>query len=72
MKAFKIELFVIDFDNLGADGIRDEIENTPYGNDCIHPIVKKIEGVDIGEWSDNHPLNHRKSSEEEYRRLFPK
>jgi hypothetical protein len=70
MKVYKVELMVLDFDGIGAEGIKDEIENTKYGNRCISPEVKGCEERDIGEWSDDHPLNHRDKSDAEYRRLF--
>jgi len=61
---------VLDFDGIGAEGIKYEIENTKYANRCISPEVKGCEERDIGEWSDDHPLNHRDKSDAEYRRLF--
>ena len=70
MKVYKVELMVLDFDGIGAEGIKDEIENTKYGNRCINPEVKGCEERDIGEWDDDHPLNHRDKSDAEYRRLF--
>jgi hypothetical protein len=41
MKAYKIELLIIDFDELGKDSIIQEIENANYPNDCLSPRVKK-------------------------------
>jgi hypothetical protein len=72
MKAYKIELLVIDFDEVGSQGIISEIENANYGNDCISPRVKSIVEKDIGEWSDGHPLNLRNSCDEAFRNLFDK
>lgn len=72
MKVYKVEIMIIDFDGLGADGIVSEIENTRYANDCIYPKVKSIVEKDIGEWDDNHPLNSRKTCDAEYARLFGK
>ncbi len=72
MKAYKVEILIIDHDGLGAESIKDTLENTRYPNWCICPDVKSIEGVDIGEWSDEHPLNHRLKANAEYDRLFPK
>ena len=69
MNVFKIELMVLDFDNIGAEGIKDELENTKYANRCISPTVKGVESRAIS-WSDEHPLNHRDTADEEYRRLF--
>ena len=72
MKAYKIEILVIDFDGLSEEGILREIENARYANDCITPQVKEITCRDIGQWTDDHPLNKQVTSEEEYRRIFDK
>lgn len=55
---YKIELCVIDHDDIGAESIRGVLENTRYPNRCIAPLVLTIEEKDIGEWYDEHPLNH--------------
>jgi hypothetical protein len=68
MKVFKIELMVIDFDEVGQDGVRNVIENTKYPNRCIAPDVVSIEQREI-EWDDSHPLN-RAGSHDEFRRMF--
>ena len=34
------------------------------------PSVMAIEGRDIGEWDDSHPLNNSNTSDAEYARLF--
>lgn len=70
MMVYKIEVMVIDFDEVGEEGIKDCIENTKYPNWCISPRVKRFQGVDIGEWDDDHPLNKRSTEDEEYKRLF--
>jgi hypothetical protein len=69
MKAYKVELLIIDFDEVG-DQIPFFIENERYPNDCLQPSVMKVECREIGEWSDDHPLNQRISCKEEYQRLF--
>ena len=69
MKVHKVELLVIDFDNVG-DEIKDILEGARYPNHCISPEVKKITTVDIGEWDDDHPLNLKNTADEEYERLF--
>lgn len=69
MNVYKIELLVIDFDSIGPDDVRDEIENTRYANNCMSPHVMTIETRQI-EWSDQHPLNLRDTTEDEFRRLF--
>ena len=70
MKVYKIEIFIIDYDEIGEEEITDVIENTPYPNRCISPEVKNIESHDIGEWSDDNPLNVYSTADEEYKNLF--
>lgn len=70
MKAYKIELLIIDHDKIGADDIINVLENTRYPSRCISPKVKNIIEKDIGEWYDDHPFNFRDSEDKEYKRLF--
>ncbi len=70
MKAYKLEILIIDLDKVGKDEIVSILENTKYPNWCISPDVKSIEEADIGEWHDDHPLNKKASCDEEYKRLF--
>lgn len=70
MKVYKVELMVIDFDEIGEQEIRDVLEHTKYPNRCIHPEVKGIESRDIGEWNDDHPMNQVATCDAEYQRLF--
>jgi hypothetical protein len=70
MKAYKIEILVIDFDNLGETGIKQELDNARFPNDCISLDVKSITVKDIGEWTDEHPLNKLATCDAEYHRLF--
>lgn len=69
-KAYKVELLIIDHEQIGIDEIWRVIENTKYPNHCITPDVKRISGESIGEWSDEHPLNHKATALAEYERLF--
>jgi hypothetical protein len=66
---FKIVIQVIDFDCLGADEVKTEIENVRYANDCISPSVISIEAKTV-EWSDDHPLNKSDTADAEFSRLF--
>ena len=59
MKVYKVTLMVIDYDDLGAEEIVQAIETVNYPNDCISPIVVRSESRDIGDWTDEHPLNSR-------------
>lgn len=71
MKTYIVTITIIDLDEIGAEEIKDVIENTRYPNRCISPYVFKIESADIGEWSYEHPLNDEKTAEAEWKRLFP-
>lgn len=71
MKAYKIELLVIDFDQLGSDEIKSILENSNYPNDCISPSAMRITEAEIGPWSDDNPLNSGKTRAAEYARIFP-
>lgn len=70
MKAYKIEILIIDHDELGEEGVVSAIQDTNYPNDCIIPSVEELVCVDIGEWSDDHPLNLNATCKDEYNRLF--
>jgi hypothetical protein len=70
MKVYRVELMVIDHDNLGERGVRETLENTRFPNDCLNPSVTRIDGRDIGEWRDDHPLNRRSTADAEFDRLF--
>lgn len=68
MKAYKIEILVIDYESIGEEDIKCMVENVKH----IHPMIVSSQSADIGEWGDYHPLN---SSDEsiflgEYKRLF--
>ena len=72
MNVYKVELMVLDFDDIGADEIKGVLENTRYDNDCMTPSVMACDCRDIGEWSDEHKLNYINKKDAEYRRLFGK
>ncbi|KKN69878.1 hypothetical protein LCGC14_0437020 [marine sediment metagenome] len=57
MKAYRVTLVIVDHDELGPDEISSVLENSRYPNHCIYPRVAHLEGLDIGEWVDSHPLN---------------
>lgn len=69
MKVFKLEIFIADFDELGAEEIKQVLENANYPNDCISPDVMKCESRDV-EWSDDHPLNGKDTFDEAVKKLF--
>ena len=70
MKVYRLEVMAIDFDEIGPEQIKAEIENARYGNRCIRPEVMACDVRDIGEWHADHPLNLLAKSDAEYRRLF--
>ena len=69
MKAYKVEVLIIDHDAVGSQEIQDLMEEVRYPNHCLSPSVMNIKSVDI-EWSDDHPLNLGDEMKEEYKRLF--
>ncbi len=68
-RVHKIILLVVDFDDLGADGVTQVLESTKYPNHCIHPDVMSIETREV-EWDDDHPLNKRDTHESAVEELF--
>ena len=70
MKVHRIVLMVIDFDELGADEVKDTLENASYPNRCIAPAVMESQTVDIGPWADDHPLNSSRTDAAEFARIF--
>ena len=71
MKVYKVEMLIIDHDELGEQEITDVLENTRYPNHCIAPTVMKTIEADIGEWDDDHPLNNTNACKSEYEKVFP-
>lgn len=69
MKIYKLTVQVIDFDEIGAEEIKDVLENANYPNDCINPKIISIDDREI-EWTDDHPLNKKATALEEFNRLF--
>jgi hypothetical protein len=62
---------IVDHDKLGKDGIVSTIENAHYPNRCLSPHVMAIYERDIGEWTDDNPLNKLSTHRQEYLKLFP-
>jgi hypothetical protein len=69
MKIHKLTILIVDHDNLGAAGVKTELENANFANDCIWPRVVEVDTRDV-EWSDDHPLNNSKTRDAEFHRLF--
>lgn len=72
MKVFKLEVLVLDFDGLGGEEIKRVLEDQKYPNYCIAPNILTVEEREIGEWSDNHPLNKLDLQKQEVERIFGK
>ena len=70
MKVHRVVFTVIDFDELGADGVVATLESQKFPNHCMNPVVRLIETRDIGEWSDDHLLNSSLTDSAELARLF--
>ena len=70
VKAYKITILVLDHDEIGRDGIVNAVERTKYPNRCIAPSVQDIEEAEIGEWHDDHAMNHHSTRRGEYQRIF--
>lgn len=70
MKAYKLELLIVDHDRLGGKAIVETLENQKYPNYCIAPRVMRIEERDVGLWTDDHPLNLLSTLKQEHDRLF--
>ena len=66
MKAYVMQVLVVDHDGYGSDNVKDIIEGSKY----ISAGVKSSVEMDIGDWSDDHPLNKHSTCEAEYERLF--
>lgn len=64
MKAYKVELLVLGFENLSEDDLRHYLSNVKH----VYPTIIDVKEAEIGEWTDDHPLN--KTTKEEYHRLF--
>ena len=71
MKAYKITLLFLDFEDIGPQEAKSLIENARLPNH-IHPgRVMDLQEADIGEWSDDHPLNKRATMASAFAELFP-
>jgi hypothetical protein len=69
MKAYKLEVLILDFDDIGPDEVISTLENQSFPNDCIWPSVMAITSREI-EWSDDHPLNKPETAVMTFQELF--
>lgn len=65
MKAYKLELIVVDHSGIGLGEILNSLDYFDYSFD-----ITETQEADIGEWSDDHPLNLGSTSTEEKRKYF--
>ena len=70
MKAYKLEILVIDFDSVGPEEIAISLQNIKAPNRCVTPQIMRFQEAEIGEWSDDHPLNLKDKYQAEYEWLF--
>lgn len=70
MKAYKVTLIVLPINQDVEDeaAVEAAFENLDYP-EFVH--VLGIESRDIGEWSDDHPLNKTATCDAAYKKLFP-
>lgn len=66
MKMHKLEVYVIDFDDIGIDDIVAELEDISMGM----VQVKSGATTDIGKWHDDHELNQYTTPVEVFRKYF--
>lgn len=71
MKAYKITLLFIDFDNVGKEGAKELIESARLPNRIDPGTVMSIEEADIGAWHDDHPLNRFSTIADAFSTFFP-
>lgn len=65
MEVYKLEVLIINYEEVGEEELKIIIEDGRYPNDCINPCITKIQSYDIGEWEDNHILNNVSLSSKE-------
>jgi hypothetical protein len=69
MKVHKIELMIVDEDDVGEIEIRSIIEDSSYPNHCIAPKIMTFITKEV-DWEDSHPLNKNATCDEAYQKLF--
>ena len=66
MKAYLMTVLVLDHEGYGIEDAANCIESVRDWN----PTVMSSKEADIGEWSDEHPLNSKSTMKAECDRLF--
>lgn len=62
MKAYRIVTYVIDHEDIGREELLYHVTDCKY----LQIDTGAIDEIDIGEWDDDHPLNHRDTDIEAY------
>lgn len=68
-KVHQLIVYVVDHDKLGADEVKNVLENARYPNRCIHPVAVALQTREV-EWHDNHPINMTATSRKALEELF--
>lgn len=68
-KVYRLEVLIVDHDNLGSEGVIAELENARYPNRCLMPTVINLNEREV-EWSDEHPLNQHATRDAAFDALF--
>ena len=58
MKAYLVTVLIVDHDEIGLEEVKRVLEHTKYTNWCISPRPVSVREFDIGDWTDEHPLNY--------------
>jgi len=69
VRVYRLEVMVIDSDALGESGIKQELENVSFPNDCLRLRLVSAESREV-DWNDNHPLNMCTSWRGTFLKLF--
>ena len=66
MKAYKLEVLVLDFEESEEDEVKRLIETNEYL--MVNVITSKSKYID--DWNDDHPLNNIYTQEEAFEKMF--
>lgn len=67
-KLFKLTAYIVDYnEEFDEHDLADTLEYGPYD---IHLRHMKVDGADIGEWHDDHPLNYIDCPKAEFEKYF--
>jgi hypothetical protein len=69
VNVYRVVILVVDHDQLGRNGLIENIEAARYPNRCVTPRVMQVDERTI-DWSDDHPLNQKGRSEFAFQKLF--